>query len=68
MEIKSPEEDKNTTDYYPYRFDRNRFKKILAIIDSNKFNYKSKIGGFKYIDRKGWDNNIKNDNISEISA
>ena len=68
MEIKSPGEDKNTTDYYPNRFERNRFKKILAIIDSNKFNYKSKIGGFKYIDSKGLDNNIKNDNISEISA
>ena len=31
---KSLEEDKNTTDW----FDKNKFKKILAIIDSNKFN------------------------------
>ena len=34
IEIKSLEEDKNTTDW----FDKNKFKKILAIIDSNKFN------------------------------
>ena len=42
MEIKSPKEDKNTTDY-PNWFDRNKFKNFLAIIDSNKSNYKSKI-------------------------
>ena len=34
IEIKSLEEDKNTTDC----FNRNKFKEILAIIDSNKFN------------------------------
>ena len=32
--------------------DKNKFKEILAIIDSNKFNYKNKIGEFKYIDIK----------------
>ena len=37
-EIKSPEEDKNTTDSYPNWFDKNKFKNILAITDSNKFN------------------------------
>ena len=37
-EIKSPEEDKNTTDSYPNWFDKNKFKNILAIIDSNTFN------------------------------
>ena len=37
-EIKSPEEDKNTTDSYPNWFDKNKFKNILANIDSNKFN------------------------------
>ena len=42
-EIKSPEEDKNTTDSYPNWFDKNKFKNILAIIDSNKFNYRHKI-------------------------
>ena len=41
-EIKSPEEDKNTTDYYPNWFDK--FKKNLAIIDNNKFNYKNIMG------------------------
>ena len=39
-EIKSPEEDKNMADSYPNWFDRNKFKNILAIIDSNKFNYR----------------------------
>ena len=63
IEIKSPKEDKNTTD-----FDRNKFEKILAIIDSNKFNYKNKIGEFKYIDIKDLVNNIRNNTISEIHA
>ena len=67
MEIKCPKEDKNTTDY-PNWFDRNKFKKILAVIDSNKFSYKSKIGEFKYIDIKDLVNNIRNNTISEISA
>ena len=67
MEIKSPKEDKNTTDY-PNWFDRNKFKKILSIIDSNKFNYKNKIGEFKYIDIEGLVNNIRNNAISEIPA
>ena len=56
IEIKSFEEDKN------------KFKEILAIIDSNKFNYKNKIGEFKYIDIKDLVNNIKNNTISEIDA
>ena len=67
MEIKSPKEDKNMTDY-PNWFDRNRFKKILAIIDCNKFNYKNKIGKFKYIDIKDLVNNIRNNTINEIPA
>ena len=67
MEIKCPKEDKNTTDY-PNWFDRNKFKKILAVIDSNKFSYKSKIGEFKYIDIKDLVNNIRNNTMSEISA
>ena len=49
-------------------FDKNKFKEILAIIDSNKFNYKNKIGEFKYIDTKDLVNNIKNNTISEIDA
>ena len=64
MEIKSPKEDKNTTNY-PNQFDRNKFKNFLAIIDSNKFNYKSRISEFKYIDIKDLANNIRNNTISE---
>ena len=41
--IKSTEEDKNTTGNYSNWFARNKFEKILAIIESNKFNYKNKI-------------------------
>ena len=41
---------------------------MLAIIDSNKFNYNNKIGEFKYIDIKDLVNNIRNNTISEISA
>ena len=48
--------------------DRNKFKEILAIIDSNKFNYRNKIGEFKYIDIRDLVNNIRNNTISEISA
>ena len=38
----------------PNWFDKNKFKKILAVIDSNEFNYKNKIGEFKYIKLKTW--------------
>ena len=44
------------------------FKNILAVIDSNKFNYRHKIGEFKYVDIKDISINIKNNKISEISA
>ena len=50
------------------QLDRNKFKEILAIIDSNKFNYRNKIGEFKYIDIRDLVNNIRNNTISEISA
>ena len=63
-EIKSPKEDKNMTDYSPNWFDRNKFKKIIAIIDSNKFNYKNEIGEFKYVGIK----DLVNNTISEIPA
>ena len=49
-------------------FDKNKFKEILAIIESNEFNYKNKIGEFKYIDIKDLVNNIRNNTISEIDA
>ena len=48
--------------------DRNKCKKILAITDSNEFNYKNKIGEFKYIDIKNLVNSIKSNTISEIDA
>ena len=56
------------TDSYPNWFDKNKFKNILAIIDSNKFNYRHKIGEFRYIKIKDLVNNIKKNTISEISA
>ena len=52
----------------PDWFDKNKFKKILTIIGSNKFGYKTKIGEFKYIDIKDLVNNIKNNTISETDA
>ena len=57
----------NTTNY-PNWLDKNKFKKMLATIGSNKFNHKNKIGEFKYIDIKDLVNNIKNNTISEIDA
>ena len=49
-------------------FDSNNFKEILAITESKKFNYRNKIGEFKYIDVRDLANNIKNNTISEIDA
>ena len=59
--IEKPKEIKS-----PNWFDKNRFRKILAIIDSKKFTRKNKIGNFKYIDIKDLVNKIKNNTISEI--
>ena len=67
-EIKSPEEDKNATDSYPNLFNKNKFENILAIIDSNKFSYKNKIGEFNYTDIINLVNNIRNNTFSETSA
>ena len=52
----------------PNWIDKNKFKEILAIIDSNEFNYKNKIGEFKYTDIKDLVNNVKNNIISTINA
>ena len=68
IEIKSFKEDKNMADNYLNWFDRNKFEKILAIIDSNQFNYKNKIDEFKYVNIKDLVNNIRNNTISELSA
>ena len=67
IKIKSLEEDKNTTSF-PNWFDKNKFKNILAIINSNTFNYRHKVCEFNYIDIKDLINKIKNNTISEISA
>ena len=61
--IEKPKEIKS-----PNWFDKNRFRKILAIIDSNKFTHLNKIGDFKYIDIKDLVNKIKNNTISETDA
>ena len=61
--IEEPKEIKS-----PNWLDKNKFKEILAIIDSNKFNYKNKIGEFKYIGIKDLVNNIRNNTITEIYA
>ena len=52
----------------PNWIDKNKFKKILTIIDSNKFGHKNKIGEFKYIDIKDLVNDIKDNTISEIDV
>ena len=59
--IEEPKEIKS-----PNWIDKNKFKEILAIIDSNKFGHKNKIGDFKYIDIKDLVNNIRDNKISEI--
>ena len=64
IETKSPKKNENTTDW----FDKNKFKKILAIVDSNKFNHRNKIGKLKYNEINDLINNIKNNTISEILA
>ena len=61
--IEEPKEIKS-----PNWIGKNKFKKFLAIIDSNKFNYKNKIGKFKYIDIKNLVNKIRNKTISERDA
>ena len=49
-------------------FNKNKFKEILAIIDSNEFSYRNKIVEFKYANNKDLVDNIKNNTISEIDA
>ena len=61
--IEEPKEIKS-----PNWIDKNKFKEILTIIDSNKFSYKNKIGEFKYDKIKDLVNNIRNNTISEIDA
>ena len=53
MEIKSLKGDINTTDY-PNWFDKNKFKKMLATIDSNKFNTRTKQVNLSILTLKTW--------------
>ena len=55
------------TDSYSNRFDKNKCKNILALIDSKKFNCKHKIGELKYIDINDLVNNV-NKTIRDIFA
>ena len=64
IEIINPKKDEDTTDWY----DKNKFKKILTTIDSNKFNHKNKVGKLKFNDINNLINNIKNNTISETDA
>ena len=43
----------------PNWIDKNKFRKLLTIIDSNKFGHKNKIGKLKYTDIKDFVDNIK---------
>ena len=52
------------TDWY----DKNKFKKILATVNSNKFSHKNEIGKLKYNEIKDLVNNINKNTISEILA
>ena len=64
IEIINPQKDENTTHWY----DKNKFKKILTTIDSNKFNHKNKVGKLKFNNINDLINNIKNNTISEALA
>ena len=52
----------------PNWIDKNKFEKVLAIIDDNKFNYRNKIDEFKYIHIIDLVNNVEYNTISEIDA
>ena len=58
------EVNSNTTSWY----DTDKFNKILATIDNNKFNYKNKIGKLKFNEINDLINSIKGNTISEAHA
>ena len=64
IEIKSPKKDENTTNWY----DKNKFKKITAVVISNKFNHKTKIKKFKYTDIRDLVDYINKNTIGERDA
>ena len=64
IEIKSCQKDENTTNWY----DKNKFKKITAVVISNEFNRKIKTGKFKYTDIRDLVYNINKNTIGETDA
>ena len=52
----------------PNWIDKYTFKETLVVIDSNEFNYKNRVGKFKYTRIKNLVDNTRNDRISEIDA
>ena len=64
MKLNSPKKDENATD----RYDKYKFEKILAIVNSDKFNYENKIGKIRYNDIKNLVDSINKNAISEILA
>ena len=64
MEIRNLNNNKITTDWY----DKNKFWKILTIIDNNGFNHKSKIGKLRFNNINNLIINIENNTISEVDA
>ena len=66
--LKLKNQEKNQQRQKSLEEDKNKFKKVLAIIDSNKLNYRNKIGEFMYIDIRDQVNKIRNYTISETDA
>ena len=64
IKINSPRKDENGTDWY----DKIKSEKILAIVNSNKFSHKNKIGKLRYNDIKNLVDSINKNAISEIHA
>ena len=64
MKLNNPKKDENATD----RYDKNKFEKILDVVNSDKFNYKNKIGKISYNDIKNLVDSINKNTISEILA
>ena len=64
IEVTSLKNDESTTDWY----DKNKFKKILTTIGSNKFDYKNKIGKLKFNDINNLANDINYNTISKADA
>ena len=64
IEIKSPEKDENTTNWY----DKNKFKKITAVLIRNNFNHKTKIEKLKYTDIRDLVDDINKNTIAETDA